>query len=249
MIQTIALITGSTSGIGKATAKLLAAEGAHVIISGRRAAEGAQTVKEITGAGGEAYFIQVDVSREESVKNLISGIVGKYGRLDWVVNSAGAALESKVLADSDSEVFKTMLDINLSGTYLVMKHAIRQMQRQAGGAIVNVSSTAGVKGTPTFSAYGATKFGVVGMTKTAALEYAQQNIRINAVAPGGVRTEPIVQLIASGQVDEAAIAAMHPMNRIAEPVEIANGIAWLLSDKASFVTGHVLSIDGGANAS
>jgi len=151
-------------------------------------------------------------------------------------------------AHSDSEIFKTMIDINLMGTYYIMKHVIRQMQQQGGGSIVNISSIAGIKGSPLFGPYAATKFGVVGMTKSAALECAAQNIRINAVAPGGVRTELLEGLFAMGQFDEAVVAGMHPVKRIGEPVEIANGIAWLLSDESSFVTGHVLSIDGGLQA-
>ncbi|EKT60737.1 SDR family NAD(P)-dependent oxidoreductase [Providencia burhodogranariea] len=248
MTNPIALVTGGTSGIGKATAKLLAAKGAIVTISGRRVAEGAQVVGEIVAAGGQAQFIRCDVSDEDAVRGLIESVVAKYGRIDWLAHCAAVSLETKLLVDSDTEIFKSMVDINLLGTYYTLKYTLRQMQQQAGGAIVNISSIAGLKGSPLFAPYAATKFGVVGMTKSAALEYAGQNIRINAVAPGGVRTELLEGLFAMGQFDETAVAAMHPLKRIGEPLEIANGIAWLLSDESSFVTGHVLSIDGGLQA-
>ena len=248
MSASIALVTGGTSGIGKMTAKILAAKGATVILSGRRATEGAQVVEEIRAAGGNGQFVRCDVRDEAAIRAMIEGIVAEHGRLDWAANCAAVSLETKLLADSASEAFQTMIDINLMGVYHSMKHEIQQMQRQGGGSIVNISSVAGIKGSPMFAPYAATKFGVVGMTKSAALEYAAQQIRINAVAPGAVRTEPLERLFATGQFDEAAAAAMHPIKRIGEPQEIAHGIAWLLSDEASFVTGHVLSMDGGLNA-
>lgn len=248
MSSPIALVTGGTSGIGKATAKILAAKGATVILCGRRETEGAQVVEEIRVAGGKARFVRCDVRDEAAVQSMIEGIVAEFGRVDWAANCAAVSLETKLLADSDSDTFRSMIDINLLGMYHSMKHEIRQMQRQGGGAIVNISSIAGLKGSPLFAPYAATKFGVVGMTKSAALEYAAQQIRINAVAPGGVRTELLEGLIAMGQFDEATVASMHPVKRIGEPQEIANGIAWLLSNEASFVTGHVLSIDGGLSA-
>jgi NAD(P)-dependent dehydrogenase (short-subunit alcohol dehydrogenase family) len=248
MSSPIALVTGGTSGIGKATAKILAAKNATVIVSGRREAEGAKVVEEIHTAGGKGRFVRCDVRDEAAIQTMIEGIVTEYGRLDWAANCAAVSLEMKPLADSENEFFQTMIDINLTGLYHSMKHEIRQMLRQGGGSIVNISSVAGIKGAPFFAPYAATKFGVVGMTKSAALEYAAHHIRINAVAPGGVRTELLEGLFAMGQFDEAAAAAMHPVKRIGEPDEIAHGIVWLLSDEAAFVTGHVLSIDGGLNA-
>jgi NAD(P)-dependent dehydrogenase (short-subunit alcohol dehydrogenase family) len=248
MSSPTALVTGGTSGIGKATAKILAAKGATVIVSGRRETEGAQVVEEIQALGGLGRFIRCDVRDEAAIRAMIESIVAEYGRLDWAANCAAVSLEMRPLADSENETFRTMIDINLTGLYHSMKYEIKQMLRQGGGSIVNVSSVAGVKGAPYFAPYAATKFGVVGMTKSAALEYAAQHIRINAVAPGAVRTELLEGLFATGQFDETAAAAMHPVKRIAEPEEIAHGIIWLLSDEASFVTGHVLSIDGGLSA-
>jgi NAD(P)-dependent dehydrogenase (short-subunit alcohol dehydrogenase family) len=243
MTTPIALVTGGTSGIGKATAKMLAEKGATVVLSGLRAAEGAQVVEEILSVGGSSRFVRCDVREEAAIEAMIEAIVAEYGRLDWAVS-----LETKPLADSEFGNFQTMIDINLTGLYQSMKFEIRQMRRQPGGSIVNISSVSGLKGSPLFAPYAATKFGVVGLTKSAALECAAQNIRINAVAPGAVRTELLEKLFTMGQFDEAALAATHPMKRIGEPKEIALGIAWLLSNEASFVTGHVLSIDGGLNA-
>jgi NAD(P)-dependent dehydrogenase (short-subunit alcohol dehydrogenase family) len=248
MTTPIALVTGGTSGIGKATAKMLAEKGATVVLSGLRAAEGAQVVEEILSVGGSSRFVRCDVREEAAIEAMIEAIVAEYGRLDWAVNCAAVSLETKPLAHSEFGNFQTMIDINLTGLYHSMKFEIRQMQRQPGGSIVNISSVSGLKGSPLFAPYAATKFGVVGLTKSAALECAAQNIRINAVAPGAVRTELLEKLFTMGQFDEAALAATHPMKRIGEPKEIALGIAWLLSNEASFVTGHVLSIDGGLNA-
>jgi NAD(P)-dependent dehydrogenase (short-subunit alcohol dehydrogenase family) len=248
MTTPIALVTGGTSGIGKATAKMLAEKGATVVLSGLRAAEGAQVVEEILSVGGSSRFVRCDVREEAAIEAMIEAIVAEYGRLDWAVNCAAVSLETKPLADSEFGNFQTMIDINLTGLYQSMKFEIRQMRRQPGGSIVNISSVSGLKGSPLFAPYAATKFGVVGLTKSAALECAAQNIRINAVAPGAVRTELLEKLFTMGQFDEAALAATHPMKRIGEPKEIALGIAWLLSNEASFVTGHVLSIDGGLNA-
>lgn len=248
MSYPIVLISGGTSGIGKVTSKLLAAKGAIVIVSGRRTVEGIQVVEEIRAVGGQSRFIRCDICDENAVRTMIESIVAEYGRLDWMVNCAAMSSEPKLLVDLDIEAVQTMLDINIMGTLRLMKYGIRQMQLQGGGAMVNVSSVAGLKGSPMLAAYSATKAAVVGLTKSAAIEYAAQNIRINAVAPGAVRTEVLEELFVTKQLDEAMLAAAHPIKRIGESNEIANGIAWLLSDQASFITGHVLAIDGGLQA-
>jgi NAD(P)-dependent dehydrogenase (short-subunit alcohol dehydrogenase family) len=253
MSTPVALITGGATGIGKEVAKALAAQGAVVVISGRREREGALAVEEIraaasTGSGGAAHFIQNDVTSEAEVSRMIDAIASRHGRLDMAVNNAGISTENKIVSDSDTAAFKAMLDTNVLGLYYCMKSEIRQMLRQGGGSIVNLASIAGLNGIPWAGTYAATKHAVVGLTKSSALDYATQGIRINAVAPGAVRTDLIAGQIALGQYDEPTISAMHPMQRMGRPEEIARGICWLLSEQASFVTGHVLSIDGGFQA-
>jgi NAD(P)-dependent dehydrogenase (short-subunit alcohol dehydrogenase family) len=253
MSTPVALITGGATGIGKEVAKALASQGAVVVISGRREREGALAVEEIraaasTGSGGAAHFIQNDVTNEAEVSRMIDAIASRHGRLDMAVNNAGVSTENKIVSDSDTAAFKAMLDTNVLGLYYCMKSEIRQMLRQGGGSIVNLASIAGLNGIPWAGTYAATKHAVVGLTKSSALDYATQGIRINAVAPGAVRTDLIAGQIALGQYDEPTISAMHPMQRMGRPEEIARGICWLLSEQASFVTGHVLSIDGGFQA-
>jgi NAD(P)-dependent dehydrogenase (short-subunit alcohol dehydrogenase family) len=201
-----------------------------------------------TGSGGAAHFIQNDVTNEAEVSRMIDAIASRHGRLDMAVNNAGISTENKIVSDSDTAAFKAMLDTNVLGLYYCMKSEIRQMLRQGGGSIVNLASIAGLNGIPWAGTYAATKHAVVGLTKSSALDYATQGIRINAVAPGAVRTDLIAGQIALGQYDEPTISAMHPMQRMGRPEEIARGICWLLSEQASFVTGHVLSIDGGFQA-
>lgn len=248
MKQKVAIITGGASGIGKATARILASRGASVVISGRREALGQQTVEAIRAQGGDAAFVVADVNNEADVRKLIEFAVTKYGRLDLAVNNAGIANETKRIGDSDPAKFQVMLQTNVMGVYLCMKLEIQQMLKTGGGSIVNLASIAGLNGIPYAGPYAATKHAVVGLTKSGALDYATQNIRINAVAPGAINTDIIAQQIALGQYDQASVSAMHPMARMGNPEEIAQGIAWLLSDEASFVTGHVLNIDGGFQA-
>lgn len=251
MAGPIALITGGATGIGKETAKQLATKGVTVIITGRREDEGDKAVREIrsvASSNGSASFIRNDVTDEDAVRSLIGDIVRQYGRLDMAVNNAGISNENKTLDQSDSAAFKAMLDTNVLGLYFCMKHEIRQMHSQGGGAIVNLASIAGMNGIPWASAYAATKHAVVGLTKSSALDHAKQGIRINAVAPGAIRTDLIQGQIKLGQYDEKTISAMHPMDRMGNPSEIARGICWLLSEEATFVTGHVLNIDGGFQA-
>jgi NAD(P)-dependent dehydrogenase (short-subunit alcohol dehydrogenase family) len=248
MTQKVAVITGGATGIGKSTAMLLARKGIKVVISGRREAVGQKAIEEIRAQGGDAAFIAVDVDHEAHVKRLIEFAVEKFGRLDLAVNNAGISNETKTMGDSDPAKFQAMLQTNVMGVYLCMKYEIQQMLKNGGGSIVNLASIAGLNGIPYAGPYAATKHAVVGLTKSGALDYATQNIRINAVAPGAIKTDIIAGSIAQGQYDEATISAMHPMARMGNPEEIAHGIAWLLSDEASFVTGHVLNIDGGFQA-
>ena len=248
MKQKVAIVTGGASGIGKVTALVLARRGIKVVISGRREALGRQVVEEIHAQDGDAAFVTTDVNDEASIHQMIEFAVTRYGRLDMAVNNAGVANETVRIGDSDPAKFQAMLQTNVMGVYLCMKFEIQQMLKNGGGSIVNLASIAGLNGIPYAGPYAATKHAVVGLTKSGALDYATQNIRINAVAPGAVNTDIISQQIALGQYDEVSISAMHPMARMGNPEEIAHGIAWLLSDEASFVTGHVLNIDGGFQA-
>jgi NAD(P)-dependent dehydrogenase (short-subunit alcohol dehydrogenase family) len=248
MNSKVALITGGASGIGKATALLLARQGVRVVISGRREALGQAVVREIKAEGFEAAFVIGDVDSEASVRQQIEFAVNKYGRLDLAVNNAGIANETKTIGESDPAKFQAMVQTNVMGLYLCMKWEIEQMLKTGGGSIVNLASIAGLNGISYAGPYAATKHAVVGLTKSGALDYATRNIRINAVAPGAVKTDIIEQQLALGQFDEAYVSAMHPMARMGRPDEIANGIVWLLSDQASFVTGHILNIDGGFQA-
>ena len=248
MNSKVAVLTGATTGIGKATAEILARRGASVVISGRREELGRKAVTDIRAAGGEATFVAADVNKAADVRQLIEATVKKYGRLDMAVNNAGISNETVKLGDSDPEKFQKMLQTNVMGVYLCMKYELLQMLEDGGGSIVNLASIAGLNGIPYVGPYCATKHAVVGLTKAGALDYATQNIRINAVAPGTTNTEIISGSIALGQYDYPTVSAMQPMNRMGKSEEIASGIAWLLSDEASFVTGHVLNVDGGFQA-
>lgn len=249
MTHSVALVTGATSGIGEATARTLAKRGVNVVVSGRRTELGEKVAASIQSEeGGDAIFVHADVSSEASVQNLIEKTVEHYGRLDYGINNAAIAIETSVLAECESDKFQQMLQTNVMGVFWCMKYQIKQMLKQGNGSIVNLTSIAGLNGIPWVSTYSATKHAVVGLTKSAALDYAAQNIRINAVAPGAIKTDIIQQQIDMGTYNEEMIIAMEPMGRMGKAQEIANGITWLCSDEASFVTGTILSIDGGFNA-
>lgn len=249
MTHPVALVTGATSGIGEATARTLARRGVKVVVSGRRLDLGEEVVASIQSEDGcDAIFLQADVSSETAIQDLVEQTIEHYGRLDYGINNAAIAIETSPLAECDSDKFQQMLQTNVMGVFWCMKYQIKQMLKQGNGSIVNLASIAGLNGIPWVSTYSATKHAVVGLTKSAALDYATQNIRINAVAPGAIKTDIIEQQIAMGTYDEQMIVAMEPVGRMGKTQEIANGIAWLCSDEASFVTGEVLSIDGGFNA-
>lgn len=249
----VALITGGATGIGKATAIKLASQGINVVISGRRKELGEETIKDIetvATAGAKALFIQNDVTNETEVKAMIEQIVTRFGSLDLAVNNAGLFNESCTINNSGTDNFKAMIDTNILGVYYGMKYQIAQMLKQGNGAIVNLASIAGLNGIAFTGTYCATKHAVVGLTKAAAIDHAAQGIRINGIAPGATRTAIIADSLegTADNYNESRVTAMFPMNRIADATEMANGIAWLLSDEASFVTGHILSIDGGFQA-
>jgi Dehydrogenases with different specificities (related to short-chain alcohol dehydrogenases) len=242
--QKVAIVTGGSSGIGRTTALALAKERVKVTVAARRAKEGEETVQLIKDAGSEGIFVKTDVANEDDIRSLVAKSAKTYGRLDYAFNNAGIEEMMTPLADQTSEIFDQIMNVNVKGVWLSMKYEIPEMIRNGGGAIVNMSSVAGVMGFPQMPIYIASKHAVLGLTKSAALEYAKSGIRINAVAPGGVETDMAKRVGGDHQFLET-LTSMHPIGRIANPEEIANAVVWLLSDKASFVLGHTLLVDGG----
>jgi len=241
----VALVTGAGSGIGRATALLFAREGARVVVADIVPSGGKETVHLIQKAGGEAIFVPADISASEQVQRMIQEAVRAYGRIDYAVNNAGIEAQPAPTADCTEADFDRTVGVNLRGTFLCMKYEIRQMLAQGGGSIVNTSSMAGMVGVAGMPAYTAAKHGIIGLTRTAALEYARAGIRVNAVCPGATRTPMVQQIIAAMPELGKGMEENHPIGRIAEPEEIAEAIVWLCSDSASFVTGHALAVDGG----
>jgi NAD(P)-dependent dehydrogenase (short-subunit alcohol dehydrogenase family) len=241
----VAVVTGGTSGIGRATAIAYAQQGAKVVVVGRRVEEGQETVQLIKAAGGEAFFIQTDVTQEADVKAMVDRTVSVFGRLDIAFNNAGVHGENPVLTEQTDDEYDRMMTANVKGIWLCMKYEIAQMMQQGSGAIVNTSSILGVVAMAGVPLYTASKYAVQGLTKAAALQYAKAGIRINAVGPGAIATDMFEA--ATGGQDEAKayMAGMHPMGRIGQPSEVANAVLWLSSDAASFVTGETLMVDGG----
>ncbi|MBF6558832.1 MAG: SDR family oxidoreductase [Candidatus Binataceae bacterium] len=241
----VALVTGGGSGIGRATALVLAREGAKVMIADYVPEGGEATVKMIKEKGGEAAFVHTDVAIGKQVVAMIEKTVATFGRIDCAHNNAG--IEGRMAdAVSDSEEnFDRIIAINLKAVWLCMKHEIPQMLKQGGGAIVNTASVAGLVGFQGLGAYTASKHGVIGLTKTAALEFAQKKIRVNCVCPGVIQTPMVARLMDSGTMNEQDMVLGEPIGRLGQPEEIAEGVVWLMSDAASFVTGHPLVIDGG----
>jgi NAD(P)-dependent dehydrogenase (short-subunit alcohol dehydrogenase family) len=241
----VALVTGGASGIGRATALTFAREGAKLVIADMNEDGGQQTVHLITEKGGEAVFVRTDVSQAVAVQALISQAVATYGRLDCAHNNAGIPGGGRALtAEHAEDTWHQVIAVNLTGVWLCMKYEIPHMLQQGSGAIVNTASAWGVVGAPGASAYVASKHGVVGLTKTAALEYAHQGIRVNCVCPGVIHT-PMTARGLSDPALRARIIASEPIGRVGTPEEIAEAVVWLCSDAASFVTGHTMSVDGG----
>ena len=241
----VALVTGGTSGIGRATAIAYAQQQAKVVVVGRRMNEGEKTVRLIQDAGGEAIFVQSDVTKEADVKAMVDKAVDVFGRLDIAFNNAGMVGENPSLIEQTEAEYDRTMNVNVKGVWLSMKYEIAQMLKQGSGSIVNTSSGAGVVAVPTQSLYTASKHAVVGLTKAAALQYAKAGIRINVVAPAAIETDMFEA--ATGGQDEfkAYITGLHPIGRIGTPLEVANAVLFLSSDLASFITGETLMIDGG----
>jgi len=240
----VSLVTGGGSGIGRAAALTFAREGAKVLVADAVVAGGEETVRLITQAGGVAKFVRCDVSKAAEVESLIQAVTEAYGRLDCAYNNAGIAGRIAMTADHEEEQWDRVIAVDLKGVWLCMKYEIRQMLKQGGGAIVNTASSAGLVGSHGMAAYTAAKHGVVGLTKTASLEYARLGIRINAVCPGVIDTPMVDGMIAERPKLETRLVAVEPIGRKGKPQEIAEAVVWLSSDAASFVTGCAMAVDG-----
>jgi NAD(P)-dependent dehydrogenase (short-subunit alcohol dehydrogenase family) len=242
----VALVTGGNAGIGQETCYEFARAGAKVVVAARRAAEGEQTVATIRESGGDASFVETDVTVADSVHALVDQCLQRYGRLDVAFNNAGiTGTITHDIADYDEQIFDQTIAVNLKGTWLCMKYEIRAMLDSGGGSIVNCSSTAGLRGGPRATGYYASKHGVVGLTRSVALEYASRAIRVNAVCPGMVLTDLVTREFARAPEKLAMLKQKIPMSRPGTTREIAAAVLWLCSDQAAYVTGATLSVDGG----
>jgi NAD(P)-dependent dehydrogenase (short-subunit alcohol dehydrogenase family) len=242
----VALITGGTSGIGRDTAVLFAKHGAKVVITGRRDVEGAETVNLIRAAGGDGLFLKGDVSKAADVQSMVHKTVEKFGRLDVAFNNAGVEGKWVPIIEQTEEEWDYVHNINLKGLWLSLKYEIQQMLKQGGGGtIVNMSSVAGLAGFAGAGTYIASKHGVLGLTKTAALEYAKAGIRVNAVCPAVIETAMADRAFGEDPEVTKRMKAMHPLGRFGKPIEIAEAVLWLSSARSSFMTGHEIVLDGG----
>jgi NAD(P)-dependent dehydrogenase (short-subunit alcohol dehydrogenase family) len=241
----VALVTGGTTGIGRDTAVLFARAGAKVVVSGRRETEGEETSNLIRAAGGEGLFVKSDVSKSSDVQSLVQKTVEKFGRLDIAFNNAGIEGKWVPLIEQSLEDWDAVIDINLKGTWLCLKYEIQQMLKQdGGGTIVNMSSVAGLMGAAGAGVYCASKHGVIGLTRTAALEHAANGIRVNAVCPAVIETAMSDRAFADPEANKRVLA-LHPIGRFGKPIEVAEAVLWLCSSKSSFMTGHYIVLDGG----
>ena len=241
----VALTTGGSSGIGRASALMFAREGAKVVVADVDVEGGEETVRMIKESGGEAIIVKCDVSKAFEVEALINKVIETYGRLDCAHNNAGVGVGGVPTADCTEDDWDRVITINLKGVWLCMRYEIPQMAACGGGAIVNTSSVLGLVGSPGRSAYVASKHGVIGLTKAAALEYANAGIRINAVCPGSIRTPATERRIGGDPKALVLRIARHPLGRQGTSEEVAEAVVWLCSDAASFITGHAMAVDGG----
>jgi NAD(P)-dependent dehydrogenase (short-subunit alcohol dehydrogenase family) len=238
----VAVVTGGGSGIGRASAEALAASGASVVVADISEQRGLDTVKSIEASGGAAEFRQVDVASEDAVQALIAGIVTAHGRLDIAHNNAGVEAAAVPLADLPADEWRRVVDINLNSVFYCLKYEIREMLKAGGGKIVNTASASGLIGGYRLGCYTAVKHGVVGLTKAAAMDYAAQGIRINAICPGAIDT-PFLAALPRPAIDRLVFAT--PLGRLGQPSEMAQAVLWLCSDSASYMLGHALPVDGG----
>ncbi len=244
----VALVTGAGAGIGAVCAQTFARAGATVVVTDVDAAGGEHTTEKIRADGGNAAFFPADVTDPAAVSALVDFAVDTFGGLHYAHNNAGVLGQSARLTDCDDDTWFKTIQVNLNAVYLGMKHQIPAILRSGGGAVVNTSSYSGLVAVPFASAYVASKHGVIGLTKAAAIEFGAKGVRVNAVCPGSARTQLNLERVAGNPAIEKAMTDVTPMKRFAEPEEIANAVLWLCSDEASFVNGHALAVDGGAIA-
>ncbi|MGO4728551.1 MULTISPECIES: SDR family NAD(P)-dependent oxidoreductase [unclassified Inquilinus] len=247
MTHPVVLITGALTGIGRATALAFARQSARIVVAGRRDEAGQALASELRALGAEAEFIRADVRHEEEVRDLVDQTVARFGRLDAAVNNAGTEGQPGPVTRQSAESLAATFDTNVLGTLLSMKHELRVMQAQGHGSIVNISSTYGHEGAAGASVYVASKHAVEGMTKSAALEAAAFGVRVNAVAPGPIETGMLNRFTGTAEA-KASLAAKVPLGRVGDPDEIAGAIVFATSDQASFMTGQILTVDGGKTA-
>jgi NAD(P)-dependent dehydrogenase (short-subunit alcohol dehydrogenase family) len=247
MDNPVVLITGALTGIGRATAFAFAKKGAKVVVAGRRDEAGQVLADELRSLGSEADFIHADVRKEDEVRALVDETVARFGRLDVAVNNAGTEGKVGPITDQTAETYAATFDTNVLGVILSMKHEVRAMQEQASGSIVNISSTYGHEGAPGASVYVGSKHAVEGITKSVALEIAESGIRVNGVAPGPTDTGMLTRFTRTPE-NKAALVTGVPMGRLGLTEELADGVVFIASDDASFITGHILNIDGGHSA-
>lgn len=245
----VAVVTGAGSGIGRATALACAREGAKIVAADVAVAGGEETVTLIKNAGGEATFVKTNVTQAAEVEALMAAAVSAYGRIDCAHNNAGIEGVLAMTADYPEDDWDRVMAVNLKGVWLCMKYELPHMIRQGGGAMVNTASLAGLVGAKRMPAYVASKHGVAGLTKAAALEYARSGIRVNAVCPGVIHTSMVDRIFLNRRPDlKERLEASEPIGRLGTPEEVAEAVVWLCSDAASFVTGHTMSVDGGMYA-
>lgn len=244
----VALVTGAAAGIGLATARAFAQAGASVMLADVDAQAAQKAARELTGQGFTAASVHCDVSQEDSVADMIEQTVALYGRLDCAFNNAGVMSERAETTLLNNEEWDRVLNINLRGAWFCMKHELLHMQKQGSGSVVNASSIGGLAGVPGLPAYIASKHGLIGLTRSAALENASRGIRVNAVCPGTIRTPMVEKMIADDPSLEKAFIDSEPAGRLGTPEEIAAAVLWLSAPDAAFVTGHALAVDGGYTA-
>jgi len=247
MSASVVLITGALTGIGRAAAIAVAKNGDRVVVSGRNEEKGHALAEELRSLGAEAEFVKADVRRDEDVRNLVDRTVQRFGRLDAAINNAGTEGTPGPVTEQTAETYGATFDTNVLGTLLCMKHELRVMQEQGKGSIVNISSTYGHEGAAGASVYAGSKHAVEGMTKSAALEAAASGVRVNAIAPGPTDTGMLDRFTGTAEI-KARLASGVPLGRVGQPAEIAEAIAFLVSDKASFITGQIVTADGGKTA-